>query len=167
MKPGGGKQKGAAFERKVCEQLSRFIVPGTNETLFWRSAMSGGRATVRHKQGKKGDDNQAGDITCVHEAGRWLTEYFVIECKFYSDLDIEAFILSNKGKLAKFWNEVRLLAKRHKKTPMLIAKQNRTKTLLLLTTSGVNSFDVFRVMPLPLAVVYNAHMYGYEEVICP
>lgn len=143
MRKGGGKGKGSAFEREVCNDLSRLVQPKTHETLFWRSAMSGGRATVRAK-GKKKDSSQAGDISCVHPDGAWLVENFVIECKFYKDLSIMSSLLERKGLLAKFWKEVRKLAKRHGKEPILIARQNRTRALVLVSPDGYHILNVWR-----------------------
>lgn len=134
-KGGKGKRKGGGFERKVCNLLSRSIDPDSDETLFWRSAMSGGRATIRNRTGKK-DDNQAGDITCIHEKGAWLTNAFAIECKFYANLNIQSSIISNKGKLIKFWKQAVEQAKRHGKQPLLIAKENNTPTLMLTNQRG-------------------------------
>lgn len=167
-KGGAGKRKGSAFERKVCEKLSRWIQPNTEETLFWRSAMSGGRATVRHARGKK-DDTQSGDISCIHPEGAWLTEHFAIECKFYADLDIKSALLKNKGKLAKFWKEIRKVAKKHGKHPMLIAKENRTDTLLLINEEGYTSLNTFRPMGnisyLVRSPLMKTRVYDFEEVM--
>lgn len=138
---GMGKRKGSGFERKVCEQLSRWIAPDNDETLFWRSAMSGGRATNRFKRGIK-TENQTGDITCIHPKGSWLTDVFVIECKFYRDLDIKTALLNQKGKLIKFWKEVCEVAKRNDRLPMLIAKENQTKALLILSWKGTTLFGM-------------------------
>lgn len=135
MRKGGGKQKGAAWERQVCSDLSRLISPNTDETLFWRSSMSGGRSTMRQR-GKKKDSTQAGDITCVHPYGAWLTEAFFIEAKFHKDLNIQAGLIDGRGRLATFWRIATKQAKSHKKEPMLIARENRCRTLLLLSSRG-------------------------------
>ena|SRR3974390_2278738 len=165
-KAGGfGKRKGSAFERTVCEQLSRLIDPDTEETLFWRSAMSGGRSTVRGKKGKA-DATQAGDITCIDPKGNWLTAHFIIECKFYHNLDIQTALLTGKGKLAKFWREVRKVAKKHKKYPMLVARENRTKTLLLLGPKGHKSMTTWQGRKIPWLVEcpnLNCYVIDYEK----
>jgi len=142
MKPGGGKRKGANWERKVCEQLSRMIQPDSDETLFWRSAMSGGRSTNRHRQGKK-DATQAGDITCIHPAGAWLTEYFFLECKHVRNLQIQLGLLEGRGALATFWRIAVKDARKHGKHPMLIAKENRCRTLVVMSGKGLKAFSTF------------------------
>ena len=139
---GMGKRKGAAFERRICVALSRFIDPDGNDTIFWRSAMSGGRATIQNRKGIA-NKTQLGDITCVHKAGLWITDNFFIECKFYGDLDLESSILIGRGKLAKFWRKAVKEAKNCKRHPLLIAKQNRTPTLVLTTQEGLKCFNTF------------------------
>lgn len=130
MKTGSGKQKGSAFERKVCKQLSLWVSHGKKEDLFWRSAMSGGRATVARSRGR--DVRQAGDITAVAPEGHELTNAAYIECKHYRDLALTAFVLEGRGTLAKFWFRTRDEALKRQKFPWLVAKQNRLPTLLLV-----------------------------------
>ncbi len=129
MKSGGGKQKGSSFERTVCKLLSRWISNGERDDLYWRSAMSGGRATVAKKKGI--DVRQAGDITAVAPEGHVLTDLFYIECKSYRDLQIDSFILDNRGKLAEFWRIAMREAKRYDRRPMLIAKESRRESIII------------------------------------
>lgn len=150
MKNGGGKRKGSGFERKVCWALSRFIDPESQDTFFWRSAMSGGRATQQLKKGIA-NASQLGDLTSTHEAGMWMTNAFVIECKFYRSLDLEAGLLFGRGKLSKFWKQVCKLARENDKYPLLIARQNRTDILVIFDPKGFHVFNTFRtveVVPL-------------------
>lgn len=129
-----GKQKGGAFERDVCRKLSLWVSGGKQSDLFWRSAMSGGRATVARNRGES--VRQAGDITAVAPEGHILTDKYYVECKFYKDLDILSFILNNKGKLAGFWKDTKREADRHgDRYPMLIAKQNNTPALFIVPFS--------------------------------
>lgn len=143
MSQGGkGKRKGSKFERDVCKTLSRYIDPKGTDTLFWRSAMSGGRATVQGRQGIK-NQSQLGDITCVSKQGQWLTKNFVLECKTYKDLAIIGFILKRQGRLAKFWRQVKKLSKKNDRHPLLIAKQNSTPTLLITNMAGLQTLSTF------------------------
>lgn len=133
MKPGAGKRKGSAFEREVCKQLSLWITGGRRKDVFWRSAMSGGRATV----GLKSQQiiRQHGDICAVSPEGHNLSNEFYIECKFYKDLKIELFLLDDGGPLGKMWRDVCEAARPYGKQPLLIAKSNRSPTLMI-TRSG-------------------------------
>lgn len=72
--------KGASFEREVSKQLSLWWTDGERDDVFWRSSMSGGRATVRGKQGKA-TANQYGDITATDSIGEPLVSKVVIELK--------------------------------------------------------------------------------------
>lgn len=167
MRKGGGKAKGASFERKVCEDLSRFVEPDGEDTLYWRSAMSGGRGTVQAKKGIK-NKTQLGDITCVHSKGEWLTNLFVIECKFYAKLEIESSLLNKKGKLYKFWKQIRKIARKNDRHPILIAKQNRTPILMIFDKKGHHAWETFKGsagMPFIRASKINMTICLYEEVL--
>lgn len=131
MKKGSGKTKGSAFERIVCARLSLWVSGGLRKDLFWRSAISGGRATRRHQKGEQ-VTVQVGDICAVDPLGHTLTDPFYIECKHYKDLRLGTFILMNAGPLAQFWVKTKLEAAKYKKMPMLIAKQNMYPTFVLI-----------------------------------
>lgn len=134
MRRGGGKQKGSSFERLVCRELSLWISSGKNEDCFWRSAMSGGRSTVAFAKGKR-LATQAGDISAIHPLGSKLTDKFLLECKFYRDLNFAGLLLK-RGKLTEFWLETRRQATQYKKHPMLIAKQNNQPIIVCLSREG-------------------------------
>lgn len=127
------KGKGSAFEREVCRKLSLWITGDKRKDLFWRSAMSGGRATVAHRKG--GQVRQSGDITAVAPEGHILDPCY-IECKFYRDLDITSFFLTGKGKLATFWRKTKKEAFKHEKAPWLIAKQNHKPAVLIVARNN-------------------------------
>lgn len=131
MRSGGGKQKGAAYERKICAALSMWLSRGTRKDLFWRSAMSGGRATLAHAKGVA-LSTQGGDVSAIDPMGALFTERFCVEVKFYKDLDLTAF-WQGTGKLAKFWVRAKADAAKYGKEPMLIAKQNMQPTLVITT----------------------------------
>lgn len=149
-KKGSGKGKGSAFERKVCKALSLWVSHGEHEDLFWRSAMSGGRATVAKKRGAK-LSRHAGDISATSEAGHKLTDTYFIECKSYKDLAIAKFLLSGEGKLAEFWKVAFNEASSFDKIPLLIVHQNMMPTLVItlksahIATVGVSSTRVLYV----------------------
>ena len=102
--------------------------------------MSGGRATVF---AKKGDDlsNQAGDISAVDSDGAWFIKEFFIECKFYRDLSFQSLIYNkNSQAFPAFWKKTKAQALKHRKYPIIIAKQNRRPALI-----GIRKklFDIF------------------------
>jgi hypothetical protein len=140
MKSGGGKAKGAAFERKVCQELSLWISGGKHKDLYWRSAMSGGRATVARKRGTA-LARQAGDITATAPEGHKLTDFFYIECKHVRSLKIDRFIIEGTGPLAQFWHTTCKEAKAHNRQPMLIAKQNGLSIIVVTKSNDLYTFS--------------------------
>jgi hypothetical protein len=54
--------KGSGFERQLCKMLSTWISEGKTDDVFWRTAGSGGRATVRAKKNKESARSMHGDI---------------------------------------------------------------------------------------------------------
>lgn len=78
-KSSGGK-KGNPFERKVCDQLSEWWLGGKKDTVFWRTATSGARATVRKRKDLQ-TKGQHGDIGAVDPIGAPFTELITTELK--------------------------------------------------------------------------------------
>lgn len=138
MSGGKGKRKGGAYERAVCKALSLWVSGGQREDLFWRSAMSGGRATVGRKSGKS-HDQHAGDITSTHPDGHVLTDRWYVECKAYSDLAIVSALTKGVGVLSKFWRTACQEATHYQKMPMLIAKQDNWPPIVLVPTAHLLS----------------------------
>lgn len=125
------KAKGTGYERVICKRLSLWVSEGANEDLYWRSAMSGGRATVAGKRGKS-LARQAGDITATAPEGHSLTDFFYIECKAYRNLGLDRFQWLGQGTLAKFWKDTKKQAALHRRHPMMIVKQNGFPSLVIL-----------------------------------
>jgi hypothetical protein len=125
-----GKLKGGSYERTVAKKLSLWLTNGKEEDCLWRSAMSGGRATVAHKKGIK--NRQAGDLAAVSPEGHLLTNKYFVECKAYKDLEIMQFFIKGKGLLAGFWKTTVKQARIHNREPMLIAKQNNVPELVFI-----------------------------------
>lgn len=138
MRKGGGKAKGAEFERECCRLLSLWVSGGKQEDCFWRSAMSGGRSTVAHKKGLK-LTAQSGDISAISPLGEQLISQYFVECKFYRDLDFTG-LLTGKGKFIEFWETAKREADKYNKHPILIAKQNRYPTYICLDRFGERMF---------------------------
>jgi len=122
------KQKGSSFEREICRKLSLWVSEGNSDDLYWRSAMSGGRATVRTKKGQKTTHGQ-GDISSVTPEGSILTDNFVIECKNYNSIGFSNF-LYNKGVLKEIWSKLLKESIESNKHPLLVIKENRKPVLV-------------------------------------
>lgn len=139
MKKGGGKQKGSAYERMVCKRLSQFVSNDERDDIFWRSAMSGGRATVQLKKGKLASA-QSSDISLIDAMGARLMELYTIECKHYKDLKVANIVYTAKGGIVEFWKQVCKDAKAHSKSPVLIARQNHKPDLIAFDSKGLRHF---------------------------
>jgi len=132
MRRGGGKSKGSSYERFVCKLLSLWVTNGARTDVFWRSALSGGRATVSNRRGKI-NVRQAGDITAVAPEGHALTEVYYLECKHVKTLKLDQFLIRNTGPLADFWRRAKKEAREHGLIPVIIARQNGWQDLIIST----------------------------------
>jgi hypothetical protein len=132
-RPGGrsSKAKGSAFERKICRLLSLWVTGGTDDSLFWRSSQSGGRATSRKKAGKD-LANQAGDICAIDPAGFGFTNTFFVECKCYRTLKLDSLFYPIKGVLLPMWAKCREQAAMYGKVPLMIVCENQRPPLVVL-----------------------------------
>lgn len=130
-----GKQKGSEFERQICKRLSLWLSNGKKDDCLWRSALSGGRATIGAKKGKL-NTSQVGDISAIDPMGQWLMDKFIVECKSYRDLDFQSGLLKRKGLLHDFWRILKKQCKGTDRQPLLIAKQNNVPIIFLTTKLG-------------------------------
>lgn len=132
------KQKGADWERKCCQQLSLWVSNKTREDVYWRSAMSGGRATSRSRRARRKGQlvAHAGDISATHEMGHALLAHFLIECKFYRDLKWDVLVNGDIGKSELIWLIPQRQAAEYGRCPMVIAKANMRQPLVLLDRAG-------------------------------
>lgn len=141
MRPGGGKAKGAEFERSVCKRLSMWISRGKRDDLFWRSAMSGGRATIGQASGAD-RSAQVGDVSAISDGGaftdkaaRFVSKH-VVECKSVKDYQLDAFIFEGRGVIANAIEQCRLASR--VKSPFVVLKQNRGRELVVFTGDAVS-----------------------------
>lgn len=137
MRSGGAKAKGSQWERDVCKALSLWLSGGELDDCFWRSAMSGGRATIGLKDGLE-RKAQTGDISAIRGAGEALLSIFTIECKFYKDLQVIQGITKDTGFLREFWNQTEKVAKRTSRQPLLIARQNMMPPFVLIPEHAIS-----------------------------
>jgi hypothetical protein len=162
MRAGGGKSKGSAFERLVCERLSRWMSRGLRDDLLWRSAMSGGRATVKAKKGMR-NVSQVGDISAIDPQGEHLTGTFCIECKTYKDLHLDQLYVTTQYStdgLSKFWRKHCAVSLRANRLPMLVAKQNTFAPgpMVCLDDRGIKALRLGREAdPESFLQLYLAH----------
>jgi len=136
MRKGGGKGKGSSFEREICVALSKWITHGEKIDCLWRSAMSGGRATVA-----KGKVRQVGDITAVAPEGHILTDFLYIECKHLKDISFDSLIKQN-GPLLVIWQKTIVEAEKYNKHPILIFRQNHFPTVFCAGIAAIEYLQI-------------------------
>jgi hypothetical protein len=76
-------RKGPDFEREFCPKLSLWWTqdqPEPSDSVFWRTANSGGRATTRRRKGLQ-SNGQYGDVGTSDPAGLPLLRLVTIELK--------------------------------------------------------------------------------------
>jgi hypothetical protein len=156
------KSKGSSFERYLCKALSLWVSGGRNEDLFWRSSLSGGRATVGMKRGKD-LSRVSGDICAVAPEGHVLTDRYFIEAKHVKSLDLEAFLFGRGGKLQQFWKKASVQARANKKLPIIIAKQNFYPVVMI--TEHPHEFIEVGMEPLAVSPLQEAYIFLFDSVL--
>lgn len=113
---------------------------GERDDLFWRSAMSGGRATVGLKKGIK-RNTQFGDITAIDPLGNKLTDNFIIECKAYKNIQLQSMLFGKpkNNSIYEFWVKLHEQTTLLNKDKMLIIRPNNLPILM-----GLDEDSVFR-----------------------
>ena len=162
MKAGGGGKKGSAFERKICVALSLWMSGEKSKDWFWRTAMSGGRATVIRKKTEEILLNQVGDVGAISRGGLPLTNSAVIECKHVKSLGLHQLVCATGGPIEKFWQRVWQEAQRAARCPMLIAQQNRLPTLLMIPEELGMHLEV-ELAPLVESMHRGWGLYNFDE----
>lgn len=143
-KGGSGKRKGGNFEREICKQLSLWYSKGKADDLFWRTAGSGARATIRSKKGKC-TTNSAGDVCALDTKAQPFIDLCLIELKRgYSgkqkvslgdiiDRLLNKKTLSNSPLLLKWVEKAKHEAKQNNiKHPIIIFKKDRKRACIVL-----------------------------------
>ena len=156
MRAGGGKSKGSSYEREICTKLSLWTTDGKSVDVYWRSAMSGGRATVA-----KGAVRQAGDITAVAPEGHVLVDTFYIECKSYKNLSLDC-LIRGKGTLIDFWQIAIKESAKYNRIPLLIFKQNRWPTIVCTSAMGA---QMLKAELLVFVESGSMHFIKFDELL--
>lgn len=165
----GPKSKGANWEREVCRRLSRWVTKGRSEDVFWRSSMSGGRATVHRKQGRRTADAAAGDICALRPEGHRLLNAFFIECKATKNFMLEAYLFdSAAGKREDHWTKPLAQAKEHNKAALVVVKRNGLPPVVFVSGDGLRVLSGLAHRPLVPRAVFprvGMHVFTLEHVL--
>jgi hypothetical protein len=151
MRPGGGKQKGSAFERQVGAQLSAWVAGGDEKQLI-RTVLSGGWKRAAS------DWRQVGDLASNGPAGEQFRRVFAVECKRYRVLDWWAWWLwdgvrAREGAevLPAWWARHWEQCQPHGLVPLLVCQANRRPVMGILPDGGA------WVSAFPNGVVFRRH----------
>lgn len=133
MKPGGGKQKGANFERATGKGLSNWLTCGERGDLFTRNVLSGGKFTNAEQRGKK--EGIPGDLMAAHPLAYEFLTHFLVECKHYADLGLDTFFYDRRRK-SFLWTVLTHTKKQARSAELhwlIIAKQNLKQPLVFMS----------------------------------
>lgn len=133
------KAKGGGWERTCAVLLSKWITSGKQSDCFWRSAMSGGRATVARAKGV--NVRQSGDICAVSPEGHALCNDLYMECKFLKECSIDS-ALEGGSALRKIWDIASVESQKTLKFPVLLIKRNRRKPLWITCATVAKMLSV-------------------------
>lgn len=172
MKKGGGKSKGSEFERSICKKLSSWATNGERDDIFWRTSLSGGRATVNLKKGKI-NQQHVGDICAIDAIGYEFTDIFYTELKFYKNLHVDSFIFGTpiKGTILEIWHDTVAEGQQYSKQPVLICKQNFKELQVLCISSytysklRVNNKNLECIAQFPKLDMYIVDLSHFLEVV--
>lgn len=128
MRPGGGKGKGSQYERDVGYKLSLWLSKGERKDILCRTVGSGAQFTASCSRDQL--RGIPGDLRSQHELGNLFCEKYVIEAKFWKDLELHKF-LNGEGDLYGALEKVSKEGKDLNKSWMLICKQNHRKDVII------------------------------------
>lgn len=131
--------KGSVFERKIATDLSLWWSNGENDAIFWRTAGSGARATVRGRKGKA-TKNHAGDLTCIDPIGQPFLDFVTIEIKRgYSKYTLFDLMDKSPGSAKQILEEwIEQAYESHRQAEsfswIIIAKRDRREEMVIFPT---------------------------------
>jgi len=165
-------QKGSTYERDICRRLSLWVSNRLRQDVFWRTAMSGGRATMRSRLAPNASPftAQAGDISAIHPWGHLLLDLFTVECKYWRDLHLEHLIFDQAGYIGKLWIEPNKTAALHKREPFVVLKQNQRLDIVATTLRGwrilhVGATQTDSMPRIVYFIKYGMHVFLLKDVL--
>jgi hypothetical protein len=156
MRPGGGAEKGAAFERRTGVMLSLWLTGGRRADLFARNVLSGGRFTLAERKGL--ELGMPGDLMAAHPLAFDFLSTFLVECKHHASLKLEQYFfdIHLKGSLAKILAKAQAEANSVNLYPLIIAKQNRAEALIIMP-GAIGKLVLAQAKPLPALRYHVMH----------
>ena len=167
MTPGAAKRKGSRYERLTAVRLSRWVSRGKSTSLFWRSSISGGRATANYRASGVVMPEQCGDIISVSPEGMLISRMFHIECKCRKSLELNKLVFGQKSSLAlEFWVNTRAAARMFEKIPLLIMKERWQQDLVIADKAGYIALRAAGSIPLLLTIPrFGGYLFTLREML--
>ena len=133
------KTKGGSYERSLAKKISLWWSDNKEDSLCWRTASSGARATQRSKTNQN-TINAHGDLCATDPSIQPFFDLFSVEAKRgYSSTNLLNHIDSNKNtEFESLWNQCVGDADKCNKEPMLILKRDRKKEVVFINKSVYN-----------------------------
>lgn len=133
MRPGGGKDKGSAWERECGKQISLWLTRGERPDIMSRNVLSGGSFTNAENAGKL-SSRMPGDMMAAHPLAFRFLSRFSVECKHLKDIGMLQYMLDprQQNPLALIIALARRQAKAIDCEFMVVAKQNRHPPVVLV-----------------------------------
>ena len=157
-----GKGKGSSFERRVCVLLSEWWTGGERSDVFWRTSMSGGRATVRKRKGKS-THGQYGDICAIDPIGQPFLDCFAIEVKRGYPTATVHDLLDTKKPIYQKWIEQAEASREASGAEwwMIVHQRDRRETIITMPSSWHRLLDEW-----PDCRLINVETGNGEEIEC-
>lgn len=133
------KNKGSKFERDCAKLVSLWVSFGDRDDIYWRTASSGGMATMRAKYGKRAD-LQVGDLRPETPEASIITDKLILECKCLKTFDLEKYLFNTKRKntgMQKVISECEIRYRNYKEDFLLICKANNSKVFVCFSMNSI------------------------------
>ena len=153
----------------MCVSLSIWASGGAQEDYYWRSAMSGGRATLQSRKGRTAQAvHHAGDMVCTNAEGAFLLDLFQIEFKSYADFFFERLAHGKDGRMEALWSPLIRQSAVFNKLPLLIGKQDGQTDHVMVTKASLDLLHRCTAEPLPVTAhfpLWDCYVFKYRAFL--
>jgi len=170
-----GPRKGGSFEREICKSLSYWWSNEERDDIFWRTAGSGARATVRSKKGKD-TANSSGDISALDPIGEPFIQFFFSEIKrgYPKGFDLIGMLdrhksyntpQQKKNTIYGWWEKLLKESKETKRRPLLIFKRDKGADCICIDGFLFFEFQAhFGFFPTEKVIHYKFGIYDFVMI---
>lgn len=147
------KSKGSAFEREICKRLTIWLIGKDKPIQFWRSAASGGLATLNSK-----NITVTGDIQALTPEAMKIAKYISFEAKTgYKDATFDNFFKDNKSDILRsFWIQCVSSARKSDKFAVLIFRKKGCQVIIGIDENMFKKFSKYLKLMPKLEICYES-----------